>query len=418
MAQFLDRHWQIAPLVVRGAAPGVSPALTPEAVARLACRDDVDSRLVLDRGGRRRWEVRFGPFTPREFARLPRTRWTLLVQEVDRLVPEAAEVLEHFRFLPNWRIDDLMVSYAADGGSVGPHVDDYDVFLIQAWGRRRWRIGSEPVGREVLVPGLELRVLASFRTDRAWVLEPGDMLYLPPRVPHHGTAIGPCMTYSVGLRAPSHQDIVAGFLAHAVEAIDPSLRYADPDLRRRRNPGRVDPAEVDRAHRILLEAVSSRRRFAEWFGRFVTEPRREVHEAPRARPLTGSELVRALRDGAELRRSAVSRFAYVDRPRGAIELFVGGRHYPLARGAAAAGRLLCGRGRLSAAALGAHLGRRGIAALLAEICNRGFLVLDRRRVRRRIRAGARRPAGRSPAGGTPPRGRRRRTRRRPSASSG
>ena len=187
---FLELHWQKRPLLVRGALPGIDPGLNAEELAGLACEDGVDSRLVLERDGRHPWDVRFGPFSRQDFASLPATHWTLLVQEVDRLLPGVAALLEHFRFVPNWRIDDVMVSYAAPGGSVGPHVDNYDVFLIQAAGHRKWSLGAGPLPDPApCLPDLGLEILESFEPAASWELEPGDMLYLPPRLAHHGVCL-------------------------------------------------------------------------------------------------------------------------------------------------------------------------------------------------------------------------------------
>ena len=181
---FLEEYWQKQPLLVRGAVPDITAPLSTDALFALACKPNVISRLVAAPRDDANWSVRRAPFDPRDFEALPAHGWTLLIQEADRHVEACAALLERFRFVPNWRVDDVMVSYATDGGGVGPHIDRYDVFLIQAQGRRRWRIAGKPLEDERLEPGVELPVLAEFEHDREWVLDPGDLLYLPPRIAH------------------------------------------------------------------------------------------------------------------------------------------------------------------------------------------------------------------------------------------
>ena len=213
---FLQGHWQKRPLLVRAALPEFAGMLQPRELMQLACREDAQARVVVRTG--RRWEVHHGPFTAAFFKRLAPARWTLLVQDVNHFLPRARELLERFRFLPYARLDDVMVSYAPRGGGVGPHFDSYDVFLLQAHGRRRWRIGAQ---RDLtLVPGAPLKLLARFRPQEEHVLEPGDMLYLPPGVPHHGEAVDACMTFSIGMRAPSQAEAKV----MQERAGDPSIR--------------------------------------------------------------------------------------------------------------------------------------------------------------------------------------------------
>ncbi|WP_187300613.1 cupin domain-containing protein, partial [Mizugakiibacter sediminis] len=200
-ARFLREYWQKRPLLIRGAFPDFAPPLTPDDLAGLACEELALSRLVLRDRRRDRWTLRNGPFDEAAFAALPRSDWTLLVQDVDKWDADVAALLRHFRFLPTWRVDDVMVSYAADGGGVGAHVDQYDVFLLQGLGRRRWSISADPRAPKDFRDDVELKQLRTFAPTHAWLLEPGDMLYLPPGVPHDGVAVGPCMTLSVGMRA-------------------------------------------------------------------------------------------------------------------------------------------------------------------------------------------------------------------------
>ena len=192
VGRFMREHWQKKPLLVRSAVPDFDDPLTPEELLGLACEDGVESRIVREHGGAHPWEITWGPHDEATFASLPERGWTILVQEVNRHVPEAALLLERFAFLPSVRVDDVMVSFAAEGGGVGAHLDSYDVFLVQGMGKRRWRYAERPArgARETrLVEGLELRILEHFRPDADEVLEPGDLLYLPPGVAHHGVLL-------------------------------------------------------------------------------------------------------------------------------------------------------------------------------------------------------------------------------------
>ncbi len=267
--QFLARHWQRAPLLIRGAFPAFRSPITRERLFELAARDHVESRLVSAFGGR--WRLRRGPFALGSLPAAKRRRWTLLVQGVDRELDAMHALLARFRFVPDARLDDLMVSYATDGGGVGPHVDSYDVFLLQAQGRRRWRVGR--AHDDALVPGLPLKVLAHFEPDREWTLEPGDMLYLPPGWAHEGVAIGECMTFSVGFRAPSRLEFLSAWLAQAADdpgGIDP--RYRDPNPSRAVHPARIPDSLHAQLARWARSWRASATQVDDFIGRFLTEP--------------------------------------------------------------------------------------------------------------------------------------------------
>lgn len=192
-AEFLRDYWQRKPLLVRQAIPDFESPLSADELAGLSLEESVESRIVLEHG-KTPWEMRRGPFQEEDYQHLPEQDWTLLVQAVDQFVPEVAQLLEQFRFLPSWRIDDVMISYAAPGGGVGPHFDNYDVFLLQGHGRRRWKVGQMCSSDSPLREHADLRILADFEQSDEWVLEPGDMLYLPPRLAHYGIAEDECMT--------------------------------------------------------------------------------------------------------------------------------------------------------------------------------------------------------------------------------
>jgi len=390
-AAFLRRHWQKRPLLVRGALSGFRDLVSPDQLAGLSCEEGVESRLVLVRGGTRPFQVLPGPQDPRRLRALPTTHWTLLVQGVDRHLPAVSRLRERFRFVPDWRIDDLMVSFAPRFGTVGPHVDSYDVFLLQGLGRRRWRIQRRP--DPALRPGLDLRVLRRFRPDVEWVLEPGDLLYLPPGVAHHGVALEDSLTYSIGFRAPAHADLLAAAVTHCLRAIPASRLYEDPDLRPTRQPGEIARPALQRMRSLVRREL---RRldgpaFDRCVGAHLTTPAdgSPEHRAPR---MTTGVLRRRLRSGTGLARSPGSRIAFVRRPAG-VDLFVDGVLLPLPPRLAFAAPLLTGAPHLDRAALAPHLARPGFLPLLADLVSRGALVPARGSPRRKGRHGSRRGAG-------------------------
>ncbi|HEX7070631.1 MAG TPA: cupin domain-containing protein, partial [Rhodothermales bacterium] len=313
-AEFLSEFWQKKPILVRGALPGFQSPISPEELAGLALEEEVSSRIVQPEGGAYPWQLRYGPFEAEEIEELPEAGWSLLVQEVDQWHSEAARVLDYFRFIPNWRIDDLMISYATPGGGVGAHIDNYDVFLIQGMGRRRWEIGLDPVYDEVLVPDIDVRVLADFSPDAEWILEPGDMLYLPPRIPHNGVALDACMTLSVGFRAPSQSELIGGFMGYLAQTMDPTARYADPDLQPTSDPGLLPLEVVESLRRSLLAHVDDAEAFRSWFGCHVTEPKRGSYAVPPDEPWERETLLKALEDGGEMVRRSLGQFVHIDHP--------------------------------------------------------------------------------------------------------
>ncbi|WP_018993898.1 cupin domain-containing protein [Thioalkalivibrio sp. ALgr1] len=227
-AEFLRDYWQQKPLLVRGAVSDLANPIEPDDLAGLACEPDTGARLVLGDTDHGDWSVEYGPFAEDRFASLPDRAWTLLVSDVERFWPEGRDFLARFDFVPRWRRDDLMISYAAPEGSVGPHVDAYDVFLFQAAGRRRWQIQSPPGALECH-DDLPLAILREFQPSESWDLEPGDLLYLPPNLPHYGLSLDDqCMTWSVGFRAPTYLDLLTGFLEERANRVGEAPRYGDP----------------------------------------------------------------------------------------------------------------------------------------------------------------------------------------------
>ena len=305
--EFLRDYWQKKPLVIRQAIPNFESPLSPDELAGLALEEQVESRMVIEHG-ERPWELRRGPFAEDAFQKLPERDWTLLVQAVDQFVPEVAELREHFHFLPSWRIDDVMISYAAPGGGVGPHFDNYDVFLLQAQGQRRWKIGQMCDSDSSMLDHADLRILADFDETDDWVLEPGDMLYLPPRLAHFGTAVDECMTYSVGFRAPSAAEVLTHFTDFLAQFLPDEDRYGDADIAPVSDPHQIQMDALQRLKSLLDEHMGDERLLLTWFGQFMTEPR--YPELVAGEELSERDFLQALEDGAVLIRNPSARMAW------------------------------------------------------------------------------------------------------------
>jgi 50S ribosomal protein L16 3-hydroxylase len=287
--RFMRAHWQREPLLVRGAFPAFEDPLSPREVLALAGEPEASSRLVRRRG--RSWWVEHGPFSIQRFKHLPRRDWTVLVQDTNRFSRKAESLLARFDFVPHVRIDDVMVSYAVPGGGVGPHVDSYDVFLLQGRGRRRWRISRQ---RDLgFVPGLPLKILERFVPEQEWTLDPGDMLYLPPGVAHEGVAESECLTWSIGFRAPSDAELAAGFLDFLRDRIEPEGHYTDAGAPAARHAGAIPPSIQRHVGEVLRSIRWNARDVREFTGRILTEPKPQVYFTPPAAPLGRPAFARA-----------------------------------------------------------------------------------------------------------------------------
>ena len=364
---FLREHWQKRPLLIRDPWSAWVNPLDPDELAGLACEEDVESRLIT-RG--RRWKLEHGPFPEARFAKPGKKPWTLLVQAVDHYVPAVAALIEPFRFVPDWRIDDVMVSYATDGGGVGPHFDRYDVFLVQGLGRRRWRVGGPCDDRTPLLPHDDLRLLAEFEATEEWVLEPGDILYVPPGIAHEGTAVGDdCMTYSVGFRSPSRGELVAGWCDDLVERLGDDDRYADPDLSAQPNPGEIAPEAMARMHALVTEALGDSAAFARWFGRYNTTPRASGVDWTPEEPATAQDVRDRLAGGTVPVRNPASRFSFVRQDAGLL-LFVDGECFECTGEAAVFAERLCAGRDLTPGASPAEV------ELVVALLNQGSVSFD------------------------------------------
>ena len=282
-AEFLAEYWQKKPLVIRQAIPNFQGLLTPNELAGLACEEDAQSRIVQNNDDT--WLLSHGPFDEETLTALPEKNWTLLVQSVNHHLTEAAALLSQFNFIPHARLDDLMISYAPTGGSVGPHMDSYDVFLLQGSGKRRWKINAKP--DLTLVDGVPLRILKHFDTEQEWVLEPGDMLYLPPNIAHYGISEDDnCMTYSIGFRVPKSQELIEGFLAHLQDTIQIEGLYEDADLSLQQHPAAISDAMIEKVSTILQSITWDKATVSDFLGCYLTEPKPDVLFAASVKKIT------------------------------------------------------------------------------------------------------------------------------------
>jgi 50S ribosomal protein L16 3-hydroxylase len=293
---FMRRHWQKKPLLIRQALPGIQPPVSRSELFALAGRDDVDSRLIVHQGAA--WTLRHGPLTRRQIPPSTKPGWTLLVQGVDLLLPAAHQLLSQFRFVPDARLDDLMVSYASDAGGVGPHFDSYDVFLLQVQGTRRWRIGR--MTDATLQPDVPLKILANFQSEEEMTLEPGDMLYLPPRWAHDGVAQGECMTCSIGFRAPNEHEVAREIVQRLLETETDDAAaalYRDPRQAATDAPARVPDALQAFANDAVAAMLRDPKALACTFGEWLSEPKSQVwfDEHDSTAPLAGVRLDRRSR---------------------------------------------------------------------------------------------------------------------------
>jgi 50S ribosomal protein L16 3-hydroxylase len=295
--EFLRDYWQKKPLLIRQAMPAFKGLLSPKQLVALACAEDVQARLITQRRGK--FNLQQSPFEQEDFSSLGKTMWTVLVQGVNHHVPEAAALLKHFSFIPHARLDDLMVSYAPKDGGVGPHFDSYDVFLLQGQGHRRWQISSQ--ADRSLIEGAPLRILRDFRVEQEWVLEPGDMLYLPPHYAHNGVAEDNCMTYSIGFRTPAYQELAEQFLVYLQDRIEVDGMYADPDLKLQKHPSEINAAMLRQVEQAIDQVRWNRKDIANFLGCYLSEPKPHIFFDPPKRTLSPTKFRQAIQShGAAL----------------------------------------------------------------------------------------------------------------------
>jgi 50S ribosomal protein L16 3-hydroxylase len=371
--RFLRDYWQKQPLLIKGLWAAWDNPLEPDELAGLACEQGIEARLI--RQADDALAMEHGPFAESRFGELGGAPWTLLVNAVDHHVPDVSALLDTFRFIPNWRIDDVMVSYAVDQGGVGPHFDQYDVFLVQGLGRRRWQVGGMCDDTTPLLPHDDLRLLAHFEPTQEWVLEPGDVLYVPPGIAHNGIAVGDdCMTYSIGFRAPSRDEMIEQWVEDLVEHADDDRRYADPGLAVQDNPGEITAEALEALHTMMAEALLDRRAFARWFGRYNSTPKNpEIDWSPDV-PIHAAALRQRVSAPTSVIRNPASRFSFVREDAGSVTLFVDGHAFACSGEAAAFAERICATDLVEITP--AEVASDATAAVIVALLNLGSVEID------------------------------------------
>ncbi|MGD9424474.1 JmjC domain-containing protein [Pantoea sp. NSTU24] len=357
---FIQRYWQKRPVVLKRGFKNFVDPLSPDELAGLAMENEVDSRLVSHQDGK--WQVSHGPFE--SYDHLGENNWSLLVQAVNHWHEPSAALMRPFRFLPDWRVDDLMVSFAVPGGGVGPHFDQYDVFIIQGMGRRRWRVG-EKMPLKQHCPHPDLLQVEPFDAIIDEEMEPGDILYIPPGFPHEGYSLENALNYSVGFRAPSGRELISGFADYALANELGSLRFSDPDVPARDCPSQILPQEIEGVRQLMLDVVNQPEHFERWFGEFISQSRHELDVAPPEPPYQPDEIYDALQQGDALSRLGGLRVLTIG-----DAVYVNGEQVGCSRPEVMA--VLAHHSRITLADLGDALDDPAVLAQIAGLVNAGY----------------------------------------------
>ena len=373
---FLTNYWQKKPLVIRNAFPDFEMPFTAEELAGLACDTDAPSRMIIEHGlppENKPWQVKLSPFEDEDFTTLPDTHCTFLVNDLERYIPELGNLIEPFRFIPDWRIDDLMVSYAEDQGSVGPHTDDYDVFLIQGEGKRRWKVITRDDYNEELIPDLPIALLKEFDEDEDWLLEAGDMLYLPPNMPHYGIAEGACFTFSVGFQAPRTVDLIQSWLETFTDkrnknSVALTKRFTDSGRKLQENSGEISPNDLSVLTELIQKGITSQEENINIFlGKHLTESRGETPETDDEQPPA------EFNENCDYERESWLRFAYIEE-KTSLHFFAGGHHIELPLNQKSAIQELCSNYYYTAKDLQALMANSSFKSLFILLIQEGSVV--------------------------------------------
>jgi len=371
--RFLNEYWQKKPLLIRQAFPDYQTPISAEELAGFACEEGVESRLIMEKGGTKPWQLRHGPFKEDDFTSLPDTHWSLLVQSVDHLIPEAARLLDDFDFIPNWRIDDLMMSFAQAHGSVGAHVDNYDVFLLQVEGKRHWYINEGEYTEDDFMADAELRLLENFESKQDWILEPGDMLYLPPGVAHHGIAVDDCLTFSIGFRAPTRKELVSAYTDEWDDAVEDAF-YTDPELSLQESPGEIKEKHILAIQELMFPVECNKEDFNSWFGCYITELSGGDIEYD-DQELSANEFHAKFKKYNNLNRSGHIRFSYIINKEG-VALFIAGNEFCLSNSYLSLVSYLCAHHFLDYGAMMACCDEDAALELFFKLHRAGYFFFD------------------------------------------
>ena len=369
---FLKNYWQKKPLLIRAAFTDYQPPITAEELAGLACEDFVESRIITEQKSTPKWSLENGPFAESRFSDLPKSHWTLLIQGLNKIFPEFDDLLHEFNFIPGWRIDDLMASYAAPKGSVGPHIDQYDVFLLQATGKRKWMISQEPISEDNFEANLPLKIIKEFKAESEWVLEAGDMLYLPANVAHYGIGMEDCMTFSIGFRAPSYAELLSAYVDEHIVELDDDLRYQDPDLSSNLNNGEISSEAINKVQELLLSQFSDKNKVADWFGRFITEYLND--DNPQIKnTITPSEFLSHYEKSGTIRRPATVRANYHKNQDDELALYINGVKQKIIPETDKMVMLFCNQHLNIYNDLASQLTNKNVVEFLCKLYNKGYL---------------------------------------------
>lgn len=371
---FLANYWQKKPLVIRGAFPDFEMPFTPEELAGLACDTDAPSRIVSENGfaknhklNSKQWDSKQSPFTDEDFTTLPETHWSLLVNDLERYIPELGNIIEQFRFIPDWRIDDIMVSYAPDQGSVGPHTDQYDVFLIQGQGKRRWKIITQYNYPTELLSEPSLAILKEFEADEEYLLEAGDMIYLPPNMPHYGIAEGECFTFSVGFRAPDSSELIQSWVDSTFTDTE---RYSDSGRSLQTSSGEISQDDIQKLSQLMLSNIQEKQETLSVFlGKHLTQSK---GDAPPNEDLSATI---SFKPKSEYERESWLRMAYI-KEKNTVHFFADGHHIELASDKVNAVKELCENYYYTEGILASLMGERDFEQLFSLLINEGGIKLS------------------------------------------
>lgn len=367
--QFLADYWQKKPLYIKGGFRHFSDPLSADELAGLALEEAIDARLIKKEGNH--WHLNEGPFD--DFNQYKEKDWTLLVQAVDHWHPTAARLLEPFRFIPNWRIDDLMVSFSTAGGGVGAHLDQYDVFIIQGQGKRHWRVGMPDPSLKQFCPHPRLLQVSEFTACIDVIMEPGDILYIPPGCPHDGVSLEPSLNYSVGFRAPAQKDLIGGLADYMLDFQLDGTRYTDPAREASQSSGLIERHDVERIRQLMQHVVADDQLISEWFGSYITQPKHELDQQVPDPHYQPDDIAEYLEEGSVLARLGGLRCSYYQPHSTAdLQLFINGDRFPLPPEETDTAKLLTDFPRLSIDQARHFLHTPERLSFISQLINQGY----------------------------------------------
>ena len=376
---FLTEYWQKKPLLIKGAFTDFVSPIEPEELAGLSLEEEIESRMIIQHSPTD-YKLQTGPFDEKTFENLPEKNWTLLIQGMDKLIPEVADLIPALDFIPNWRLDDVMVSYAAEGGNVGPHYDNYDVFLLQAKGKRNWQLSSQNCNPENYIEGLDVRLMKKFIIEDDYVCEAGDLLYIPPVWGHHGIGLtDDCLTFSFGYRTYKGLEVWDSFGDYLAETESFQDLYQDPDWSDSKT-GQITDASWKQAQKLLKSVLDNEQHFKKWFGRFATQLDAGSNEKL-PEPLTEldedefSNLHAELNECDGIQLDPVCRFAYYEISDKEVSLYVNSAEWDCMGAEASFIKLLCNHKWISAEQLSQHLKHEGNQSLINDLWRLQFFEI-------------------------------------------